>query len=71
MYIDLSQLTDGFSSKLKVISFFLAVIKINKLKKVLYIYEKKTKESPYLFIDHCLVKNFKLIKLKKKPKIKT
>ena len=70
MYIDLSQLTDGFSSKLKVISFFLAVIKINKLKKVLYIYEKKTKESPYLFIDHCLVKNFKLIKLKKKPKQK-
>ena len=70
MYIDLSQLTDGFSSKLKVICFFLAVIKINKLKKVLYIYEKKTKESPYLFIDHCLVKNFKLIKLKKKPKKK-
>jgi hypothetical protein len=68
MNIDLSELTDGFSSKLKVISFFLAVIKINKLKKILYIYEKKTKESPYLFIDHCLVKNFKLIKLRKKPK---
>jgi hypothetical protein len=68
MNIDLSELTDGFSSKLKVISFFLAVIKINKLKKILYIYEKKTKESPYLFIDHCLVKNFKLIKLRNKPK---
>jgi hypothetical protein len=67
MYIDLSELTDGFSSKLKVISFFLAVIKINKLKKILYIYEKKNKESPYLFTDHCLIKNFKLVKLKKKP----
>jgi hypothetical protein len=67
MKIDLSELTDGFSSKLKVISFFLAVIKIRKLKKILYIYEKKTKESPYIFVDHCLVKNFKLIKLKKRP----
>jgi hypothetical protein len=70
MHIDLSELTDGFSSKLKVISFFLAVIKIKKLKKKLYIYEKKTKESPYLFTDHCLIKNFKLIKIKKKPRTK-
>jgi len=70
MYIDLSELTDGFSSKLKIISFYLAVIKIKKLKNKLYIYEKKNKESPYLFTDHCLVKNFKIIKIKKKPETK-
>jgi hypothetical protein len=70
MHIDLSELTDGFSSKLKVISFFLAVIKIKKLKKILYIYEKTTKESPFLFTDHCLVKNFKLVKLKVRPETK-
>jgi hypothetical protein len=67
MYIDLSKLSDGFSSKFRVISFFLAVIKIKKLRKELYIYEKKTKESPYLFTDFCLIKNFKIFKLKKKP----
>ena len=68
MIIDLSELTDGFSSKLRVISYFLATIKINKLKKKIYIYEKKNNESPYLFTDHCLIKDFKIIKLKKKPK---
>jgi len=68
MFIDLSELTDGFSSKLRVISYFLATIKINKLKKKLYIYEKKNKESPYLFTNNCLIKNFKIIKLKTKPK---
>lgn len=41
MIIDLSELTDGFSSKLRVISYFLAIIKIKKLKKNVYIYEKK------------------------------
>ena len=70
MYIDLSKLTDGFSSKFRVISFFLAIIIIKKLKKKLYIYEKKTKDAPYLFTDFCLIKNFKIIKLKKKPNTK-
>lgn len=70
MYIDLSKLTDGFSSKFRVISFFLAIIIIKKLEKKLYIYEKKTKDAPYLFTDFCLIKNFKIIKLKKKPNTK-
>ena len=71
MYIDLSKLTDGFSSKLRVISYFVAIIKINKLKKKeIFIYEKKTRDCPYLFTDHCLIKKFKIIKLKKKPKTK-
>ena len=67
MIIDLSVLTDGFSSKLRVISFYLAVIKIKKYKKKIYIYEKTTKDSPYLFTDLCLIKDYKIIKLKKKP----
>ena len=57
MIIDLSKLSDGFSSKLRVISYFLTVIKIKKLKKELYIYEKKTIESPFLFTDLCLIKS--------------
>lgn len=68
MYIDLSKLTDGFSSKLRIISFFLAIIKINKLKKEIFIYEKKTRDCPFLFTDHCLIKNFKIIKLNNRPK---
>jgi hypothetical protein len=68
MIIDLSKLTDGFSSKLKVISFFLSIIKIKKLKRELYIYEKKTIECPYLFTDFCLIKNYKIFKLKIRPK---
>ena len=34
MYIDLSKLSDGFIIKLRVISFFLAIIKINNLKNI-------------------------------------
>ena len=67
MIIDLSELTDGFSSKLRVISFFLAVITIKKLKKKIYIYEKKTIDAPFLFTDLCSIRQFQIIKLKKKP----
>lgn len=67
MYIDLSKLNDGFSSKLRVISFFMAIVIIKRLKKKLYIYEKKTTESPFLFTDLCSIKNFKIFKLKNKP----
>ena len=65
MYVDLSNLTDGFSSKFRVLSYFVAIIKIKKLKKKIFIYEKKIKDCPYLFTDHCLIKKFKIIKLKK------
>ena len=60
MYIDLSKLTDGFSSKLRVISFFLAIIKIKKLKKKFkYLFtKKKTRDCPFLFTDHCLIQKF-------------
>lgn len=68
MILDLSELTDGFSSKLKVISYYIAVIEIRNLKKELFIYEKKTKEAPFLFTDLCYVKKFRVFKLKNKPK---
>lgn len=68
MIIDLSNLTDGFSSKLRVISYFLATIKIKKFKKELHIYEKKTIELPFLFTDFFIIKNFRIFKLKKKTK---
>ena len=68
MIVDLSGLTDGFSSRLRVISFFLAIIKIQKLKKELFIYEKKKRECPILFLYFFKLKGFKLFKLRKKPK---
>ena len=67
MIIDLSELTDGFSSKLRVISYFLAVVIIKKLQKKVYIYEKKTIDAPFFFTDLCSIKQFKISKLKKKP----
>ena len=67
MIIDLSELTDGFSSKLRVISYFLAVVIIKKFKKKVYIFEKKTFDAPFFFTDLCLIKKFEIIKLKKKP----
>ena len=67
MIIDLSELTDGFSSKLRVISYFLAVINIKKLQKKIYIYEKKSVDAPFLFTDLCSIKHYKISKLKKKP----
>ena len=66
MIVDLSDLTDGFSSKFRVISFYLAVIKLKKYEKKIYIYEKTSQDSPYLFTDLYLIKDFKIIKLKKK-----
>ena len=68
MNIDLSNLTDGFCSKLKVISYFMAVIELNNSRKILCIYEKKTNECPFLFTNLCLIKRFRIIKLYRKPK---
>ncbi len=69
MIVDLSNIYSGFSDKLRAITFYIA---LNKLKKnssnVFYIYEKKTKECPFRFIDYCRIKKIKIIKLKKKRK---
>ena len=67
MIIDLSELSDGFCSKLRVISYYLAVIIIKGLKKEIQIYEKKTEECPFLFTNLCTIKQFKIYKLNKKP----
>ena len=50
MIIDLSGLTDGFSSKLRVISFYLAVIIIKKYNRRLYIFEKKLR-TVHIFLQ--------------------
>ena len=73
MIVDLSKITSGFSDKLRAITFYIAVnnLKLNKKSKILYVYEKRTKECPFRFIDYCKVKNIKIVKLKKwkKPEI--
>ena len=69
MIVDLSNIYSGFSDKLRAITFHIA---LNKLKKnssnVFYVYEKKTKECPFRFIDYCRIKKIKIIKIKKKRK---
>lgn len=69
MIVDLSDIYSGFSDKLRAITFHIA---LNKLKKnssnVFYVYEKKTKECPFRFIDYCRIKKIKIIKIKKKRK---
>ncbi len=67
MIVDLSNIYSGFSDKLRAIAFHIA---LNKLKKnssnVFYVYEKKTKECPFRFIDYCRIEKIKIIKIKKK-----
>lgn len=65
--IDLSKVNDGFSSRLRIISYFLAVALIKNLHRKVFIYEKKTKECPFLFTNLFTIKKFKIFKLKKKP----
>lgn len=68
MIVDLSNITSGFSDKLRAITFYIAInnLKSKNKSKVFFIYEKKTKECPFRFIDYCEIKNIKIIKLKKK-----
>ncbi len=68
MIVDLSNIKSGFSDKLRAITFYIAFNKLNKKKrsKIFYIYEKKTKECPFRFVDYCKIKNIKIIKLKNK-----
>lgn len=68
MIVDLSNIKSGFSDKLRAITFYIAInnLKSKNKSKVFFIYEKKTKECPFRFIDYCEIKNIKIIKLKKK-----
>jgi len=66
---DLSLMTSGFCDRLRLVSFALAVLKLKYPKsKTLYIFEKKNKECPGVFLDVARIKNFKLISLKKKTR---
>lgn len=68
MIVDLSNIKSGFSDKLRGITFYIAInnLKSKNKSKVFFIYEKKTKECPFRFIDYCKIKNIKIIKLKKR-----
>ena len=68
MIVDLSQIKSGFSDKLRAITFYIAInnLKLKNKSKIFFIYEKKTKECPFNFIDYCQIKNIKIIKLKKR-----
>ena len=70
MIVDLSNIRSGFSDRLRAITFYIAINKLmpGKKSKTFFIYEKKTKECPFRFIDYCDIKNIKIIKLKKKRK---
>ena len=67
MIVDLSNIKSGFSDKLRAITFYIAINKLKpKESKIFYIFEKRTKECPFRFIDYCGIKNIKIIKLKSK-----
>ena len=72
MIVDLSNIKSGYSDKLRAITFYLAVnnLSFKKKSKKFYIYEIKTKECPFRFIDYCKIRNIKIIKLKKRKKSK-
>ena len=69
MIIDLSKIKSGFSDKLRAVTYCIALNKLsNKKHNTFFIYETKTKECPFKFIDLCKVKNIKIVKLKNKEK---
>ncbi len=70
MIVDLSNISSGFSDRLRAITFYIAINKLmlGKKSKLFFIYEKKSKECPFRFIDYCNIRNIKIIKLKKRRK---
>ena len=69
MIIDLSKIKSGFSDKLRAVTYCIALNKLNNKKDInFFIYETKTKECPFKFIDLSKKKNIKIIKLKNKKK---
>lgn len=58
MIVDLTNIISGFSEKLRVVTFFIAVIILKKKKKNLKIIDKRTSECPYLFNDFLEIKGF-------------
>lgn len=62
MIIDLSKLESGFCDKLKKITFCLTIARYKKIKTI-KIFDRCTKENPFLFYDLCRIQNFKIVKL--------
>ena len=59
MFVNLTKISSGFSEKLRIITYFVALILLLKKKKLLNILDKKTIECPYYFNSHFNIKNFK------------
>ena len=66
LIIDLEDFRSGFCDRLKKITFYAAYAKINGIKTI-YIFEKKTKECPFLFTDLCYFINLKIKRITKLP----
>ncbi len=67
MYVDLSNMYSGFSDRLRQLTFCIAYEKLqNKKFKVIEIYEKKNKESPFYISELIKIKNCKVKNVKKK-----
>jgi hypothetical protein len=59
MFVNLTKINSGFSEKLRVITYFIALVVLLKKKKILNILDRKTIECPYYFNNHFKIKNFK------------
>jgi hypothetical protein len=59
MFVNLKKISSGFSEKLRVVTYFVALIILLKKKKLLNILDRKTIECPYYFNNHFKIKGFK------------
>jgi hypothetical protein len=71
MFVDLSYLKSGFSDKLRVLTFHIALKNLLKLRKPLIIFEEQNFQCPFKFIDHCKIYRHKFIKIRKKYFLKS
>ena len=71
MFVDLSYLKSGFSDKLRVLTFHIALKNLLKLKTPLIIFEKQNFQCPFKFVDHCKIYRHKFIKIRKKYFLKS
>ena len=58
MFVNLTKISSGFSEKLRVITYFIALVVLLKKKKFLNILDRKTIECPYYFNNHFKIKDF-------------
>jgi hypothetical protein len=58
MIVDLTNIISGFSEKIRVVTFIVAIIILKKKKKLLKIIDKRTTECPYFFNNFLKIKGF-------------